>query len=111
MFQRILSLVSLSLMLSAPITATAKDHALTGKIVFESGRYVIMQTDQDSTAEKVSLKGIYFNELRSFEGQHVKVVGDIKANSLDVYKIYTIEDNALTLVYDWDAIDEALYSN
>ena len=88
-------------------TAFASDMmTMEGKVVFEQGQYFLKAKDKS-----VALSGMNMQHLRKYEGKDVKVAGESKLTSLEVYKVFIKEGDTYQASYDWDVVNQDLYSN
>ena len=87
--------------------AAASDMTtMEGKVVFEQGQYFLQSSDKS-----VALSGMNMQHLRKYEGKDVKVAGDSKLTSLEVYKVFIKQGDTYQASYDWDVVNQDLYSN
>lgn len=87
------------------VAAFASDmKVIEGTIQFEKGQYLIKS---ENSAQP--LTGMNMQALRKFEGKQVKVAGEEKAASLEIYKIFVKENGGYRASYDWDVVNQDLY--
>jgi hypothetical protein len=87
--------------------AVASDMmTMEGKVVFEQGQYFLKAKDKS-----VALSGMNMQHLRKYEGKAVKVAGENKPTSLEVYKVFIKQGDTYQASYDWDVVNQDLYSN
>lgn len=77
-----------------------------GTVSFDQGQYFVQGKDM-----RTALSGMDMAQLRAYEGKAVKVAGEQKVQSLDVYKIFVKKGDAYEASYDWEVVNQDLYSN
>jgi opacity protein-like surface antigen len=87
--------------------AVASDMTtMEGKVVFDQGQYHLQAKDKS-----VALSGMNMQHLRKYEGKDVKIAGESKLTSLEVYKVFIKQGDTYQASYDWDMVNQDLYSN
>lgn len=79
-------------------------QVMEGQVKFEMGQYYI-QGDE----KMMALSGMGLNALRKYEGQTVKVAGEDKGQSLEIYKVFVKKGDTYETSYDWDMVNQDLY--
>ena len=101
------SIKSCFLILAFCASSFASDMVtMEGKVVFEQGQYHLQAKDTS-----IVLSGMNMQHLRKYEGKDVKVAGESKLTSLEVYKVFIKQGDTYQASYDWDVVNQDLYSN
>ena len=78
-----------------------------GTVTFAKGQYQLVDSEKQTP-----LTGLSLQQLRQYEGQQVKVAGEYRDNgSLEIYRVYSKQDNQFVVSYDWETVDAELYGN
>lgn len=78
-----------------------------GTVTFIKGQYQLVANDKQTP-----LTGLSLQQLRQYEGQQVKVAGEVRENgALEVYRLYSKQEGQFVVSYDWEAVDAELYNN
>lgn len=91
------------------LAAQASASTLTtkeGKVAFSKGEYQLVNAQQAS-----KLIGLSNQQLRHYEGRIVKVAVDETERGLEVYKVFVKTADGYETSYDWDVVNQDLYSN
>ena len=79
----------------------------SGTVTFIKGQYQLVTENK-----RTPLTGLSLQHLRQYEGQKVKISGEIRDNgALEIYKMYRKLDDQFVVAYDWEKVDAELYSN
>lgn len=95
-----------SLTLSLSTTASNLD-TIEGSVSFVKGDYYLV-SDKNT---KQRLTGMSRQELRAYEGKKIKIAGETKSDSVDIYKIFVKTESGYETSYDWDVVNQELYNN
>lgn len=94
--------------LALSFSATASNlETIEGSVSFVKGDYYLV-SDKNT---KQRLTGLNRQELRAYEGKNIKVAGETKSDSVEIYKIFVKTENGYEASYDWDVVNQELYNN
>ncbi len=95
---------------TAGVSTVANAEAIqpqSGTVTFIKGQYQLVNENK-----RTPLTGLSLQHLRQYEGQQVKVSGELRDNgALEIYKMYRKLDDQFVVAYDWEKLDAELYSN
>lgn len=78
-----------------------------GTVTFIKGQYQLVDSEKQTP-----LTGLSLQQLRQYEGQQVKVAGEYRENgSLEIYRVYSKQNDQFVVSYDWETVDAELYGN
>lgn len=79
---------------------------MEGKVIFSKGEYHLVNDKQSRI-----LTGLTNQQLRHYEGLTIKAVGELADSSLEIYKVFTKTAAGYESTYDWDVVNQDLYTN
>ena len=79
---------------------------IEGKVMFSKGDYHLVKGNQS-----VELSGLSNQQLRNFEGLDIKAAGELTDAGLEVYKVFVKTESGYETSYDWDVVNQDLYTD
>ena len=103
---KLFSLIVLMLVAPAMYASEADLTSYEGEFKRLVGEYYL-----ENSNGSMKLRGVDFSTDSISDGSKVSIAGKLKDGSLEVYTFDMITDKGNQRVYDWNEIDEELYSN